>query len=244
MKGLDYVRLQSNIAFDNDLEYVSDGAFRTFVELLATSAYDLSDGKVLTKRLRKICNSADVQNSLLELESKGFVSTDGDTIVITNYSKYNPTRAEIEDMREKNRRYVRAYRAKTKGLTQDLVRGTEEEEEVESIKPPSSPTSKGTTEQWELDFDVFWSKYPRKVGKPAAKKAYRGARKKTDATTIYQGLVMHIPYWQARNEIEFVPHASTWLNQERWADRPGGAEDMDPELALAIAENQSTRRVR
>ena len=63
-------------------------------------------------------------------------------------------------------------------------------------------------------FADFWSNYPRKIGKGAALKAYKKALTKTDAETILKA-VKGYPWSSDR---EFIPHASTWLNAERWTD--------------------------
>ena len=65
-------------------------------------------------------------------------------------------------------------------------------------------------------FADFWSSYPRKIGKGAALKAYKKALTKTDAETILKA-VKGYP-WSA--DKDFIPHASTWLNAERWTDEP------------------------
>lgn len=85
---------------------------------------------------------------------------------------------------------------------------------------PTSSTPMGRyLEQFFLD---FWSMYPRRVGKPAAKKALRAAlRKGAVATVIEHGLGAWIEFWKAsRTEPGFIPYPATWLNQERWNDAP------------------------
>lgn len=67
-------------------------------------------------------------------------------------------------------------------------------------------------------FDLFWENYPRKVGKKTAKKSFEklSAVQQKDAL---DGLEKYCEYWEAEGtEKQFIPHASTWLNQERWED--------------------------
>jgi hypothetical protein len=84
-------------------------------------------------------------------------------------------------------------------------------------------------------FDAFWSAYPRKVGKDIALKAYgtalRGRPKtKTSPATpasspeeIMTGLSLWTQIWEIRQTgLEFIPHASTWLNQRRFTDNLRG----------------------
>lgn len=66
-------------------------------------------------------------------------------------------------------------------------------------------------------FDSFWMQYPRKVAKPKAKAAYVKALKKTSPEEILSGLMAWKMYW---DDPQFIPHGATWLNDERWNDKP------------------------
>lgn len=76
------------------------------------------------------------------------------------------------------------------------------------------------------DFDTFWSAYPRKVGKGAAKKSFEKALKKTDLKTILNAVEAQkqSTQWQ-RDGGDFIPYPATWLNQERWDDDVGDSAD-------------------
>lgn len=69
-------------------------------------------------------------------------------------------------------------------------------------------------------FDRFWTAYPRKVGKPKARSAFKAAMKKCDLRDMGEGLRRWVEYWVERDEPQFIPHPTTWLNQERWNDIP------------------------
>lgn len=62
------------------------------------------------------------------------------------------------------------------------------------------------------DFDAFWSQYPKKVGKGAAKTAYSRALKKVSHDDIMAGLARYNP------DPQYICNPATWLNQERWSD--------------------------
>jgi len=66
-------------------------------------------------------------------------------------------------------------------------------------------------------FIEFWSKYPKKVNKTPALKAFLKSCKKIKPDEIIGGIDTSP---QLQREIEFVPYASTWLNQEGWNDEP------------------------
>ena len=69
------------------------------------------------------------------------------------------------------------------------------------------------------DFEEFWRHYPRKAGKGAAMTAYRKALKKASSAEIITACKQ---YSSSPNlpEMQYIPHPSTWLNQERWLDSP------------------------
>lgn len=67
------------------------------------------------------------------------------------------------------------------------------------------------------EFAVWWSLYPRKVSKAKALAAYRKARRSSGAEQILNGLRAQLGGLEAR-PMDKRPHATTWLNGERWAD--------------------------
>lgn len=83
---------------------------------------------------------------------------------------------------------------------------------------PSPPT-------WIGRFDEFWAAYPRRVGKEDARKKYQ--RLNPDATLHTQVLAAidrhkRLPQWLKDNG-EYIPHPTTWLNKRRWEDEPATA---------------------
>ena len=69
-------------------------------------------------------------------------------------------------------------------------------------------------------FEVFWKAYPRKVSKQAALKAFE----KIDVDDALLDKMLAAVAAQKESEQwqeeRYIPHASTWLNQERWNDEP------------------------
>ena len=70
------------------------------------------------------------------------------------------------------------------------------------------------------DFEEFWSVYPRKVGKGQARNAFKSAMKKATKDELVAA-VNRFAEEQRSNEQQFIPHATTWLNGERWLDESG-----------------------
>jgi hypothetical protein len=67
-----------------------------------------------------------------------------------------------------------------------------------------------------LDFEQFWSLYPRKVAKREALLAWLDLSPSEQLTKhIMEALEQQIshPSWR---DVNYVPHASRWLRQRRW----------------------------
>ena len=85
----------------------------------------------------------------------------------------------------------------------------------------------------------FWPAYPRRVGKAAAlKAANKMARTPETRTAIMAGLLAQLPELNTR-EAQHIPHASTWLNQERWNDEP--EKPIAPPLSRSAAKRAEVR---
>jgi len=71
------------------------------------------------------------------------------------------------------------------------------------------------------EFDIFWSLYPRKVGKNYALKAWNGLST-ADRTAALEGLKTFATIWAlaADDRKTFCPHPTTWLRGSRWLDGP------------------------
>ena len=67
-------------------------------------------------------------------------------------------------------------------------------------------------------FDQFWKFYPRKIAKRAAQLAFNRLTK-DEQTQAVEAIEQHVAYWKLKGtEMEFICHATTWLNQGRWED--------------------------
>lgn len=87
------------------------------------------------------------------------------------------------------------------------------------------------------NFKTFWSAYPKKAGKDAAKKAF--AKRKFDEQAFEK--VMAALNEQKASEQwvkdagQFIPHPATWLNQGRFDDElMGGGQQASSAFSGAI----------
>jgi hypothetical protein len=69
-----------------------------------------------------------------------------------------------------------------------------------------------------MTFAEFWAIYPRKVSRREADKAWNKLSP-LDQELVSDALPNHVQYWKLKDtSSEFIPHASTWLNQARFED--------------------------
>jgi pyocin large subunit-like protein len=74
------------------------------------------------------------------------------------------------------------------------------------------------------EFDRFWEAYPKRRGanprKPAEQKFRAAVKRGTDPAEIVRGAERYAAELRDMGKLntEFVAHAATWLNQERWSD--------------------------
>lgn len=116
-----------------------------------------------------------------------------------------------------------------KGSTQlgDSEKGETQKGETESPQTlnvddalSSYRNRKEPSKNLDRDFEMFWSKYPRKVAKTAARNVFRSVMKRTDAPTLESLLTAVDKYAKQGLEMKFVAHPATWLRQGRWEDEP------------------------
>ena len=110
-------------------------------------------------------------------------------------------------------------------------------------KNSSSHISKTQDERIDERFDLFWAAYPKKQNKGGAKKSW--SRIKPTAELFEKimtalELAKKSEQWRKDNG-QFIPYPSTWLNGERWEDdyseispaSPPALSDFDPDNPYA-----------
>lgn len=98
-----------------------------------------------------------------------------------------------------------------------------EEEKEEEKKGTTVPKEKAAPSQSLVEFESFWSGCQKKVGKPAALKAWQKMRKENRTTLTGEQLLERYNSivemeTKERGTAQYVPHPATWINQDRWDD--------------------------
>lgn len=92
----------------------------------------------------------------------------------------------------------------------------------EKISKDKMPTDGGL---WER-FESFWKAYPRKIGKGRASRTWLKLHPTQELTDRMLKAIAHArdsAQWQKENG-QFIPHPTTWLNDERWTDEYSSSE--------------------
>lgn len=120
-----------------------------------------------------------------------------------------------------------ATRRVTSSVTTPVAGSNRPDQTRPDLLPPITPPSPHRPiagKPADTEFEQFWSAYPRKVGKDAARKAFAGALKRASLEAVAAGL--NAATWP--EDPQFIPHPATWLNQGRWADDPAAAAPRAP----------------
>lgn len=144
---------------------------------------------------------------------------------VPDYLTYNPSRADVVTSREQAQaRRARGGRRSRDGTgdAQATLAGT-------SVAPSRPvPSERETREPYIRDFETAWAKYPRKIAKAQAFKAYQARRREGIPTAQLLTAVTH--YAQdceaEHRETRYRLHGSTFFGSgERWKDysRANGA---------------------
>ncbi len=141
--------------------------------------------------------------------------------MILNASKYRDL-VTREMQRAATRERVARHRSKLKGVT--LCNApvtprngsvTQSDTDTDTKKKPPNPL-KGECD----GFDLFWSEYPNKQAKVAARRAWLKV-KEDERPDVMSGIAR----WKRseswlKDDGQFIPHPATFLNQRRFEDSP------------------------
>ena len=131
--------------------------------------------------------------------------------------------SKLEKRREQNRNRSRNYRARQ----QNHADGHDDADAV-SLLPSTATTSYSVKEERSeivalgREFaETFYPIYPHHVGRPKAEIAFRKARKRASLEMIMAGLERY----RAKTDDRPWCNPATWLNQDRWDDKPGPTQE-------------------
>tara|TARA_R100001594_G_scaffold140088_1_gene185009 strand:- start:107 stop:946 length:840 start_codon:yes stop_codon:yes gene_type:complete len=105
------------------------------------------------------------------------------------------------------------------------IHGTFNERSLPNNKNNNKNNNKKKKKEENKEFSVWYKLYPRKVAKPKALLRFQTALNDHSLEDIMEGTKTWCDYWKtSRTEIRYIPHPSTFLNQERFMDEPDVVE--------------------
>ena len=218
-----WVKLWVNEWLDGTTRYEMSDAQRAFwIDLLAMAgrsrylgvicAGKSPDGKYIVYPINKfqslMSEPINVEETLQMFVRTGKISvetTNESPIKLLKLELLNWDKFQSEYQRQKPyRSSSRLQKSDSDSYNQGNKTDTDTDTEVEGEKP----------------FSVFWDLFPRKVGKEQAKTLWRKMKdEEKDAAVDGLRLWRQTEQWQ-RDDGKYIPYASTFLKQKRWADEP------------------------
>lgn len=166
-------------------------------------------------------------------EQFGMIRVIDDVITIPNWGKHQNLDS-LEKKSDYMKNYMRNYRKKQKEIAcktnsktngKSNVSRTEKEIEQDIEQDIEQEREKEFQKENNMhifldEFEVLWSRYPKKRGKQKAQDAYIRHRKKgVSYETISQGLNNYIEYIkESKTDTQYIKDGSTWFRNQCWDD--------------------------
>jgi hypothetical protein len=148
--------------------------------------------------------------------------------LVLNFESYRNVKDQV-GQEELNRKYQQEYRERKR-----KEKLTDTSHDITPLHSSVSVYVNSSTKKEERirardGFSKFWSAYPKKVGKGAAEKSFNSINPSESLLSeILQAVEKQkrCKQW-LKEDGQFIPNPSTWLNQKRWGDDPGLQKNSD-----------------
>ena len=187
-----------------------------FCFALSYSSRHSTDGHLTHDAVRMLSRGNDALASRLVVV--GLFDATKTGAVIHDFLTYNPSSSEVAKRRKGQRIRVRNHRARS------AVSNALPSETCNALlRDGTGRDGKGSFDALDLerDFVAFWARYPKKVGKQDARKAWMASTSLPSFPAVMNGLDRSIGSDQwTRDGGRYIPHPATWLRHEQWTDEP------------------------
>jgi hypothetical protein len=162
-----------------------------------------TDGNALSVTFSFIDRMTGVTGFAEQVAMVGWLEQNGAMLTLPNFQNHN---GETAKKRAQGKNRTEKHRSNAESNAPSVTK--------------ASPEKRREEKNTNTLFDVFWTAYPNKVGKDAAKRAFD--RRKPDDELF--GQMMNAlenqktsDKWTKDNG-QYIPNPATWLNQGRWKD--------------------------
>jgi hypothetical protein len=215
---------------------IMEASYKPREKRIGNVVVDLTRGQLATS-VRFMCvawnwSKSRVDRFLKRLENRDMIGTESGTginvITVCKYDEYqntpNGSGTAKSGKRDSSGTAAGQQRDKpNKGLIPDEI-----PEAIQAQKTDTGLSLSVLPSVADEAFAEFWTHYPRRIGRAAAAKAFAKAAKKHKTDDILFGLSQQIDTMKSKDQ-QFIPHAATWLNAERWTDEPEQLNNPDPQ---------------
>lgn len=205
--------IKDSIRTSKSVNALTDFQFRlwlyliTYVDDYGRGSADAEILKGFVFPRRKSVTEAQIQRGLDDLATTGMIrlyEADGEPyFCFPNWDKHQR---------------IQTKRSKYPDPSESTVIHRESPPESESeSKSEYKSESESKQEPRDDAFDVFWTAYPKKVGKEAARKSFAKVKVPIQTLTAAIQRQKSSDQW-TRDNGQYIPNPATWLNQGRWED--------------------------
>lgn len=211
--------IKESICTSDQIDKLSAFAEVTFYRLIVNADdYGRMDGRAAVLRSRlfplKDVRNSQIEDALRELASVELVNTyyvDGKPFVrLSGWDRHQQIRA-------KKSKYPAPEEICNQMISDDC-KCPRNPIQSESNPNPNTNPNPNARETRGMEFEKFWSAYPRKEGKQKARSAFEKVTVSLDVLLIALESQKKSSQWTKDNG-QFIPHAATWLNGKRWEDQ-------------------------
>jgi len=203
-----WFRIYDDCIDDPKIGNLPDALFRAWFSFLCVSSRFKGKIPDNLKDLAHIMrmSESDVANALTNLQMHGLVDK-----ISKGYEPHNwKQRQFVSDVSTER---VKQFRKRQRNVSLGK-RPQRQSTETDTETDKTILVSKLT------EFETFWDQYPKKVARRAAERAYRAALSRATPEQIQAGLQSYRKQMDGK-EAQYIAHAATWLNADRWADEAG-----------------------
>lgn len=229
-----WFKVDDTLSFNAKVIAAGNEAIGVWVRAGAWCAAQLTDGVIPKHVFAVIAGEANAEAIASRLLQVALIneSDDGSSYVFHDWFVYQPSASEVRSKRDDLSR-KRAEAGRRGGEKSGLTRRNSVKQEGSKTEANAKQSTSNETKQNEAPshpipslkktpstdvdeaFDSWWSHYPKKVDKGAARKAFKTALKKTDLNTLTAAADLYAKTADPR----YFKHPATWLNAESWANQ-------------------------
>jgi hypothetical protein len=224
-----FAKLAHGFANDPKIVGLSHEAFRAYIELLLYSCQNMTDGFLDDRIVRRMGWDDEAKELTQNDAEPSFIRVDGgyqihafcDWQMTTeaHQRKVEAGRAGGLAKAEARRQASKPVAGASDVLEQTASKSLLDKEVDKEEDIDNKHTVKESRESYSDEFETWWTAYPKKVAKGTAVKAWKGAISKTSIGVLLDSVKAYA-IKVANTEQQYILHAATWLNQERWNDEP------------------------